>query len=120
MSRPAHGSLRPAVGPGPSFVPLPAIPPRTDRDVLQLAANTAKSLPVPAGARYARILATDAELYVAYDATAAVPVSDILDGTAPDLNPEVIDLSAADGLPAIAEISVICPRACRVWVAWGV
>lgn len=64
-----------------------------------LAANTAESFAVPAGAKFV-VLSSTADFYVNCAGTATVP-GDTTDGTASELNPSTLDVSG------VATISVI-------------
>lgn len=69
-----------------------------------LAASTAESFTVPAGARFVVFSAT-ADFYANYSTTATVP-GDVTDGSASELNPSVRDIQ---GVSAISIISAATP-----------
>jgi D-arabinose 1-dehydrogenase-like Zn-dependent alcohol dehydrogenase len=66
-----------------------------------LAASTAESLAVPAGARYV-LLTANADFWADFTTTAAIPATDITDGSSPLLNPS---LRALEGTTTISVIS---------------
>jgi len=63
-----------------------AIEPSDWRHVVVLSPNVPKSVPVPEGARVV-VLSADGDFWCRFGASAEVPTSDILDGSAPELNP---------------------------------
>ena len=65
-----------------------AIEPSKHTDARVLAANTAKSHNVPAGAQYVIFSATG-NFYAKWDGAATVPNADVTNGTASELNPTV-------------------------------
>lgn len=80
-------------------------------DARVLAANTAESVTVPAGASFA-LFAGTADFYVRTGGTAAVPAADISDGTAPVLNPTARAVTAGDTL------SLVSASSCIVTISW--
>lgn len=69
-----------------------------------LAASTAESITVPAGAKFV-VLSATGDFYANFTTTATVP-GDTTDGTASELNPSVIDVS---GVTTISVISAATP-----------
>lgn len=88
---------------------LPA-PDATQVMARSLAASTAESITVPAGAKYVVFSAT-ADFYANYSTTATVPL-DTTDGSASELNPTGRIVGGL--IPAISTISVISADACIV------
>lgn len=82
------------------------ISPSSMRLVVTLAAGVAKSVAVPAGARRVMFNATG-PLWVQYDEIPALPTDDILDGTAPELNP------AARRIVGVTSLGLVAPAACQ-------
>lgn len=78
-----------------------------------LAASTAESITVPAGARWV-VFSCTASFYVNCYTTATVPAADVTDGTASELNPSAYELPLTD-VPAI---SVISGSACVLTAAF--
>ena len=77
-----------------------------------LSASTAKSVTVPSGARVA-VFNSDANLWVRYDGSdAAIPASDVTDGTGSELNPAARDVSELQSL------SIIAAAACKVSISF--
>lgn len=80
------------------------------RYLVVLAAGTAKTITVPEYALIA-LFSADADFYAEYNTTAVVPTIDIMDGTAPELNPtlrsmlEVTTISVIASTNAILQIS---------------
>lgn len=68
----------------------------------------AKSISVPAGARFV-VFAASGDFYAAYDGAAAVPSADISDGSGSELNPTQRELP--DG---IATIGLAVDAACTI------
>ncbi|HEY0833590.1 MAG TPA: NAD/NADP transhydrogenase alpha subunit-like protein [Azospirillum sp.] len=87
--------------------PVAAIEPSTRRLAVVLAANTPKTVAVPSGARILLLVATG-PVWVQYGAAAAVPAADVLDGTAPELNP------ACRWIAGTASIGLAASAACTV------
>jgi len=75
-----------------------------------LAANTAESMTVPAGANYVAFSATG-DFYVNVGTTATVP-GDVTDGAGSELNPTIRALNGA------GTISIIAPATCVVTAAF--
>lgn len=73
--------------------------------VVTLAAGQAKTVAVPEGARVVLFSATG-DVWVRFGAAAAVPAADVLDGSAPELNP------AAREIAGVASIGLAAPSAC--------
>jgi hypothetical protein len=74
-------------------------------DARVLAANTNETHTVPAGAQFV-IFSANGDFYARYDGNdAAVPSSDVTDGTASDLNPTMRHLAG------VTEIDLIAPAA---------
>lgn len=61
--------------------------PSPHRNHYILAAGVAKTVYVPSGAKRCVFSTTLTDMYVDYDTPAATPTSDIINGTAPELNP---------------------------------
>lgn len=79
---------------------------------ISLAANVAKSVSVPTGARFALFRPT-ADFYARWDGSAAtVPAADITDGTSSILNPEGVEVVG------LTTFSVISPYACNLQIAF--
>ena len=79
-----------------------------------LAANTAESITVPTGARFALFSATG-DFYANYTTTATVPGDTaIADATASELNP------AMRWVSGVTTISVIAPATCVVTISFWV
>jgi len=70
-----------------------------------LAAGQAKTVAVPAEARVMLFNATG-DVWVRFGGAAAVPSNDILDGSAPELNP------VARAVAGVASIGLAAPTAC--------
>lgn len=79
-------------------------------DSVVLTANVAATYTLPTGAKYA-LFSANADFYVAYSGTAAVPSSSITNGTAPELNPV---LRQVDDLTSV---SLISPNSCIITIA---
>lgn len=78
-------------------------------DARSLASNTAERFNIPTGAIWVLIEASGQyDVYVSYDADAAVPAGDVTDGSASELNP---GLRLING---VSQIGVISPDACKV------
>lgn len=75
--------------------------------VLLLSAGVSKAVTVPAEARVVLFSATG-NFWLSADSTPAVPAADILDGTAPELNPSGRAVRAGQTLGLVA------PAACTV------
>jgi hypothetical protein len=71
-------------GGGQSF----ALPVGEYNDVVALAADTAKSFTVPAGANF-MMFSPEMFFYLKKTSTFTIPAADVTDGTAPELNPGV-------------------------------
>ncbi len=76
-----------------------------------LAANTAESFTVPAGAAVV-VFSSNGDFYAKVGGTAAVPAADVTDGTGSELNPTV------RGCTPGSSISVISPYATVVTAAF--
>lgn len=79
-------------------------------DAVVLSANTAKTYTIPTGARYA-LFSANADFYVDYSGTAAVPAEDVTDGSAGEMNPV---LRSVDGLTSI---SIVSASSCIVTIS---
>jgi len=79
-------------------------------NALALAANTAETLSIPAGARFA-VFSGTVDFYVKTGGTATVP-GDTTDGSAAELNPTMRDITGA------SLISIISAATCIVTVAF--
>lgn len=77
-------------------------------DVRLLAANTAESQAVPAGARFV-LFSSSCSFYAHPTATATVPGSDVTNGSASELNPAAWYLASN-----ITSISVIADATCTI------
>lgn len=84
-----------------------AILPSGHHMAVRLDAGTEKTVAVPAGASTVSIAATD-DVWVGFGRPASVPAVDIIDGSAPELNPSV------RALRGVASIGLAAPRACMV------
>ena len=84
----------------------------TKIDALVLAASSAETMTVPTGSAFVRFGANCPVIYVRRNATAAVPGSDVTDGSASEINP------AAWALDDVTTISVIAPTTCNVSFSW--
>ncbi len=96
------GHFPASLGERAAFAPQPADAPIA----LVLAANVAEVQAIPAGARFVIFSATDhffARFGTSSAITAAVPVADVTDGTAPELNPAARQIP--DGATHIALIA---------------
>lgn len=87
--------------------PTPTAALSDSRHVVALAAGQAKAVPVPQGARRVFVNAT-ADVWVQYGAAATLPTGDVLDGTAPELNP------ATRIVAGIASLGLVAPADCMV------
>lgn len=87
-----------------------SIPTSTDINGALLAANTAETITIPTGSRFAIFNAT-ANFYANYVGTATVMI-DTSDGTGSELNPTVRTLGASD------TISVISSEVCYITVTF--
>lgn len=87
--------------------PLSAVPVSVDRLAIVLVAGSSRMVPVPAGARLLLLNATSS-VWVQYGGPASVPVTDITDGQAPELNPGLRDIKdvALLGLAAAGDCVV--------------
>lgn len=72
-----------------------------------LAAGQAKTVAVPGGARVVLLNAT-ADVWVRFGAATTVPAADVLDGSAPELNP------VAREITGLSTIGLAAPAACTV------
>ncbi len=88
------------------IVPIP-----TYTVVLSLAAGTPRSLTMPAEAKVALFSATG-NFWLKAGAAPALPTGDILDGSAPELNP------AGRLVSGVASIGLVAPTACTLSVAF--
>lgn len=84
-----------------------AIPQADHRVAVTLSAGQAKSVAVPAGARLVMFSATG-DFWARIGGAASVPAADILDGSAPELNPAARSLQGAGviGIAAAAAATV--------------
>lgn len=76
-----------------------------------LGANTPKIVPVPVGARHVLFSGTG-NFWAKLGGSAALPTGDILDGSAPELNP------AARELMGSGSIGLVSPGPCTVSLAF--
>lgn len=75
-----------------------------------LAASTAESFSIPAGAKFVSFACTVTNFWATFDGTtAAVPAADITNGSAPELNPGMRQLTEGQ-----TTISVIAAEDCIV------
>lgn len=81
------------------------------RHALVMAPGQGKMVPVPSDATMVLVNAT-ANVWVQYDGSAAVPMTDDLGGAAPELNP------GPRFIKGIAAIGVCAAQACEVSVAF--
>ena len=88
-----------------------AIPQSNYIDARVLAADTAESPEVPAKAKIV-LFSSTGNFYLNTRAAAVIPSGDIIDGSAPELNPIARTVSPGDTL------SVIAPAACIVILAY--
>jgi hypothetical protein len=63
-------------------------------DLLHLTANVAKEYTIPAGAKNVYLSATE-NIFVKIGGAASIPETDVLDGSAPELNPGLRTLAGA-------------------------
>lgn len=87
--------------------PTAALATSDSSQVIVLAANQAKLVTVPSGAGTVLFSATG-DFWARFGAAAAVPTGDIVDGTAPELNP------AGRDVRGITSIGIAAPAACVV------
>lgn len=83
------------------------IVPSSHRVAIPLMAGVARSVTVPAGAGTVLFAAT-APFWAQYGAAAVLPTGDVLDGTAPELNP------AARWIRDIVQIGLVAAEDCTV------
>lgn len=76
-------------------------------DARVLAANTAEVHTVPSGKKYVVFSSTD-DFFAKMDGAAAIPATDVTDGSASELNPGV------RYIVGVATIGLKAPRACTV------
>ncbi|CAO3383427.1 NAD/NADP transhydrogenase alpha subunit-like protein [Azospirillum argentinense] len=81
--------------------PTPTIEISDSRHVVALAAGVPKMAAVPAGAQRVLISAT-ADVWVQYGVAAALPTSDVLTGSAPELNPSARMVKGLSGLGLVS------------------
>lgn len=93
-------------GRGTDIVPI-----STHTVVLLLAAGTGRALTVPVGAKVALFSATG-NFWLKADAVPPLPVGDILDGSAPELNP------AGRMVEGVSSLGVVAPVACTLSIAF--
>lgn len=79
-------------------------------DAIVLAAGVAQTYTIPSGAKSLLFSATES-FYVAESGTASVPASNVVNGSAPVLNPVL------RGVGKLTSISIIAPVACIVTIA---
>ena len=86
-------------------------PPSTCIDAMVLAANVAETYTVQTGARYC-IFSSTAAFYARKDATAAVPSTEVADGTASELSPSSWYMTGTTTIsfiaPSAATITISC------------
>ncbi len=70
-------------------------------DARALAANTAESHTVPAGAKFV-IFGSDGDFYARPNGAASVPGSDVTDGSGSELNPVIWDLTGVTSIGLVA------------------
>lgn len=78
---------------------------------LSLTPGTGRSVPVPAGAKAALFAATD-NFWLKANAVPAVPAGDVLDGSAPELNP------AGRLVEGVASLGLVAASACAVSISF--
>lgn len=88
---------------------LTCLPPSDSVMARSLAANTAESITVPAGARYV-VFAGTADFYANYTTTATVP-GDTTDGTASELNPTMRDVRNVTTISVISGSNAVITAA---------
>lgn len=93
-------------GRGTDIVPIPS-----HTVVIQLAPGTGRSLTVPAGAKMALFSATG-NFWLKAGAVPLLPVADILDGSAPELNP------AGRKVEGVTSLGLVAPAACAVSIGF--
>lgn len=76
-----------------------------------LAANTAKSVAAPGGAKFVAF-ASNGTFYARYNGTAAIPSTDVTDGTGCEVNP------SARSLDGVESIGLIAPASTIVSLSW--
>ena len=84
-----------------------------------LAANTAETITVPAGANYVSFSSTG-NFYVNFTTTATVPSGDITDGTGSILNPGIrfVGVVQSQNVAGVSSFSIIAPADCIVSFEW--
>ncbi|WP_353862021.1 NAD/NADP transhydrogenase alpha subunit-like protein [Azospirillum formosense] len=87
------------------------IPPSDTLMMLVLTAGVSKSVTVPAGARVMLLSATG-NVFVRYGSAPSLPTGDILDGTAPELNP------AARRVDGFTTVGLVAPMDCVTTLAF--
>lgn len=83
-----------------------AVPLSDNSNVLILAPLVAKSITVPTGATIA-VFSSTSTFWANTATTASVPDSDVTDGSASELNPEVREVTAGDTISVIAPVDSI-------------
>lgn len=87
------------------------LPPSQYIDAYVMAPGEAQTITIPTGARIA-IFNSSANFYVNWQAAAAEPTNNITDGSGPELNPMVRDVSD------YSSFSMVAPDACVVTIAY--
>ena len=82
----------------------------TDVDCIILAAGTASTYTIPDNVDVL-LFYSNRDIYVRFNATAAIPATAVLDGSAPMPNPGLLVRDASD-----STVSVISTYACNVYV----
>jgi hypothetical protein len=88
-----------------------ALPLSDYNDTIVLAAATAQTVTVPAGATVARFTATG-DFWIRLGAVAVIPSGNVVDGTSPVLNPKIVSL---DGVATFSIIAAATPSCCIEW-----
>lgn len=95
--------------------PMPGEEWASYKDAIVLVANTNQTINIPTGAKKARFKATgSADFWIKFGGAAAIPSSNVTDGTASRLNPDGI--ITLDGATTVGIISaVVCVVAIEYW-----
>ena len=88
------------------------IPPASDHVYnIVLAANTAKSVTAPGGAKFVAF-AANGTFYARYNGSAAIPSADVTDGAGSEVNP------SARSLDGVETIGLVAPASTIVSLSW--
>lgn len=89
----------------PNSYPTFAIPAPDSVNGVALGANTAESITVPSGAKFA-LFSADTDFFARYTGTATV-ITDTTDGSGSELNPVIRSLLSSDTISVISENSCL-------------